>query len=118
MMGHGYEHGLYGFGKVIIHSKLVYLLREKICIYIWCYANMFCRQYDLKGIYTDMVISELEEAIYYCVPASTADIEKSNTLFASSLKEMFIAHETMGVEASALMKELYKKDGKNDMVIF
>ena len=118
MMGHGYEHGLYGYGRVIINHNLVYLLRGKICIYVWCYANMFCRQYDLKGIYTDMVISEMEEAIFYCVPASAADIIVSNTLFASSLKEMFIAHESIGTEAVSLMKGKYKKNGKNHVIDF
>ena len=39
MLGHGTEEGLIGFNRFFINSSLVYLLREKICVCIWCNAD-------------------------------------------------------------------------------
>lgn len=36
MLGHGTEKGLLGYDRYIIDSTLVYLLREKECVCIWC----------------------------------------------------------------------------------
>ncbi len=43
MLGHGDNCGLYGFDRMIINSKLVYLLREKICVCIWCHADQLSK---------------------------------------------------------------------------
>ena len=65
MLGHGTGWGLLGHGRFVIDSSLVYLLREKDCVCIWCNANDFVEQYGLKGFYTGMIISEMDEA-YMC----------------------------------------------------
>ena len=84
MLGHGTEKGLLGFNKFVIDSTWVYLLREKMCVCIWCNADVFVKKYGLKGFYTGMIISEYEEAIMYCVP--TNSITESNTDFALAIK--------------------------------
>lgn len=88
MMGHGTEYGLIGYGyNYVIDSKWVYILREKMCAYIWCNANVFVDKYELKGFYTGMIISEIEEAYMYSVNfRDSAEITYSNELFADSLK--------------------------------
>ena len=86
MLGHGSEKGLFGFGKFIIDSTLVYLLREKICVCIWCNSDEFVKKYKLKGFYTGMIISEYEEAIMYCVPTHSQWIYESNIDFALAIK--------------------------------
>jgi len=88
MLGHGTEHGLIGHKRLIIDSGLVYLLKGKPgSVYIWCNADVFVKKYDLKGFYTGMIISEIEEAYLYCVNFRTsADIDDSNKLFADSIK--------------------------------
>lgn len=86
MLGHGTEKGLLGFNKFVIDSTLVYLLREKICVCIWCNADIFVEKYGLKGFYTGMIISEHEEAIMYCVPTNSFWISESNTDFALAIK--------------------------------
>src|SRR5690606_14597319 len=68
MLGHGNENGLFGFDRFVIDSNFVYLLREKICVCIWCNADVFVKKYRLKGFYTGMIISEYDEALLYCVP--------------------------------------------------
>ena len=87
MMGHGDGNGLFGFGHYMIDSKLGYLLREKECVAIWCFANSFFLKYELTGFYTGMIISEHDEACYMGIyHATDAQIESSNTLFSSSIQ--------------------------------
>ena len=86
MLGHGTEKGLIGFNKLVIDSSWVYLLREKICVFIWCNANVFVEKYRLKGFYTGMIISEYEEAIMCCVPTNLFWINESNIDFAMAIK--------------------------------
>ena len=86
MLGHGTEKGLLGFRRFVINSTLVYLLRDKNCVCIWCNANEFVKKYGLKGFYTGMIISEYEEAIMFCISTSPQWITESNTDFALAIK--------------------------------
>ncbi|MCK9445607.1 hypothetical protein M0Q50_01795 [bacterium] len=87
MLGHGTEDGLLGYNRFVINSELVYLLREKLCVCIWCNADKFVEKYSLKGFYTGMIISEYEEAIMFCVNATNTEIYNSNVLFAKAIKD-------------------------------
>lgn len=109
MLGHGDQHGLYGFNRMIIESKWVYLLREKICICIWCHADQFFRRYNLKGFTTGMFISDFMEANLYCVQASDSEINESNTKFALSMKNCIDSSDLL-----ANLSEEYNTD--NDLV--
>jgi hypothetical protein len=86
MLGHGTEKGLIGYNKLVIDSSLVYLLRDKECVCIWCNADLFVLKYGLKGFYTGMIISEIEEAIMCCVPSTSHWINESNIDFALAIK--------------------------------
>jgi hypothetical protein len=70
-----------------IDSNYVYLLRDKIGVYIWCNANVFVERNGLKGFYTGMIISEYEEALYECVNTTYHEIEESNVLFSNTIEE-------------------------------
>lgn len=87
MLGHGTESGLLGFGRYIINSEHVQLLKNKNCIFIWCNAKVFTTKYKLDGFATGMIISELTEAIDYCINTNSSEIELSNKLFANALKK-------------------------------
>lgn len=87
MLGHGTESGLLGHGRYIIDSTMVYLLREKICVSIWCNADVFVKKYGLKGFYTGMIISEFEEAYMFGINANWGWIQESNQDFALAIKE-------------------------------
>lgn len=99
MMGHGTEIGLASIidgrlERYIIDSTLVYLLREKICVCIWCNADVFFKKYllnDTQGLYTGMIISEHEEALLYSIKTNSEQILESNILFAESIKEFIDA---------------------------
>ena len=86
MLGHGTNNGLFGYNRFIIDSNDVNILREKEVIAIWCNADEFIKKYNLKGFYTGMFISEIDEAYYEGVYGLTIEeIEKSNNDFAKIL---------------------------------
>ena len=92
MLGHGYSDGLlapYGgkqFARTIVDSKLVYLLKDRKCMGIWCYANEFAEKYGLKGLFSGMVISEIEEAYDNCIDITGEDINLCNEQYARDLE--------------------------------
>ena len=93
MMGHGSPYGLFSCAKFktldysgfIINNKNVELLRNKECIYIWCNADKFIKEHNLKGLYSGMFISEVSEAEYCGVPSSQEVVNESNNYFANEL---------------------------------
>jgi hypothetical protein len=103
ILGHGTEKGLLGFNRYIIDSTWIYLLREKNCVCIWCNANVFVKKYNLKGFYTGMIISEVEEAEMYNLPTNWQWINESNKDFAFAIKES-IDEENM-LEKTKLLYE-------------
>jgi len=99
MLGHGYHGGLYGFGRVVLDSTFVYILREKALVCIWCNADKFVSKYDLNGLYTGMIISDSDEAdMFLNLEYSVSDIKTSNELFASSIKNSIEILDTRIVE--------------------
>ena len=94
-LGHGCPFGLFGFGKLFIDSSFVYLLKDKSCVYIWCNADAFVKKYNLKGFYTGMIISEVDEAHMFGMYPTQTQIDNSNKLFAESIRKSFIASEVL-----------------------
>lgn len=88
MMGHGCDKGLYDSSfNLVIGSDLVYLLREKTTIGIWCNADEFYKKYGMRGLCTGMIISEYMEANLYCVDVNYDEIENSNADFSRAFSE-------------------------------
>jgi hypothetical protein len=95
MMGHGSPNGLFKVGNFpsfeetfVIDKNHVQLLNEKEeNVYIWCHADKFVNYYELKGFYTGMFISEVDEAYYCGLPGTTQDIvDESNYGFTNIIK--------------------------------
>ena len=111
MLGHGYEGGLFGFDRVVINSELVYLLREKQCVCIWCNAQYFVEKYELKGFYTGMIISDDMEANMYCVNTKPKEIKESNALFAKAI--------LAGIDKKDMLTEVVNNyKGNTDIIEF
>jgi hypothetical protein len=90
MMGHGTPSGLMnvanlGKGTFTIDRSHVELLRNKHCIFIWCNADKFVERYQLKGLYTGMFISEVNEAMFCNVVANQDEVDESNSTFSDIL---------------------------------
>ena len=111
MLGHGNEYGLFSksdkngdYRRFLITDRHVQFLRDKTCIGIWCYANKFAEKYRLHGLFTGMIISELQEAIDLGVPATKDEINKEMEKFTIRLKDCV---ETYGLEQTPLrMREM------------
>ena len=111
MLGHGNEYGLFSksdkngdYRRFLITDRHVQFLRDKTCIGIWCYANKFAEKYRLHGLFTGMIISELQEAIDLGVPATKDEINKEMEKFTTRLKDCV---ETYGLEQTPLrMREM------------
>jgi hypothetical protein len=117
MLGHGtgdgmgfveYQGGYAAYITRLIDSSLVYLLREKKDnIYIWCHADEFVKKYGLSGFSTGMFISEMDEADYYNVKATQAEIDESNDRFAKVVRNY--VHKD-GETLKNILKEDYVLD--------
>ena len=102
MMGHGAPNGLFGGSGMIIDETFIDLLQTKETVYIWCHVDKFVNKYNLKGFYTGMFISELDEAIYCGVTDGTQEhIDYSNELFAHTVGQ-FIETEYLLENTKAL----------------
>ena len=110
MLGHGNEYGLFSkpdkkgdYRRFLITDRHVQFLRDKTCIGIWCYANKFAEKYKLHGLFSGMIISELQEAIDMGVPATRDEIDREMEKFTIRLKDCM---DTYGLEQIPLrMKE-------------
>ena len=87
MMGHGWSGGLFGFRNTRFDMRFVPLLREKLCVCIWCNADEFFKRHNLIGFYTGMFISEVKEASYFGIKITQEKIDYSNNLFAGLMNE-------------------------------
>jgi hypothetical protein len=90
MLGHGSPWGLmsvgqfsYGGNYIVDLTMVDLLIGKKDNIYIWCNADQFVLNNGLKGFFSGMFISELEEANYYDFRDLEQDlIDESNHGFA------------------------------------
>jgi len=111
MLGHGNEYGLFSkpekngdYKRFLITDKHVQFLRGKTCIGIWCHANLFAERYGLHGLFSGMIISELQEAVDYNIEVTKDMIDKEMEKFTIRLKDCI---ETYGLEQTPMrMKEL------------
>ena len=93
MLGHGNQYGLFSkpnkngkYERFLITDRHVQFLRDKTCIGIWCHADQFAEKYGLHGLFSGMIISELQEAIDYHIDATKEEIDSEMVLFTKRLK--------------------------------
>ncbi len=121
MLGHGNQYGLFSkpdkngeYNRFLITDRHVQFLREKTCIGIWCHANKFAERYGLHGLFSGMIISELQEAIDYEIHATKEEIDVEMEKFSLRLNECI---DRFGLaEASLRMRDL--DDVKSELTIF
>ena len=121
MLGHGNQYGLFSmpdksgkYNRFLITDKHVQFLRTKTCIGIWCHANLFAEQYGLHGLFSGMIISELQEAIDYNIITTKEEIEHEMEKFTLRLKECI--HRFGLKETPDRIKEL--DDVKSELTSF
>lgn len=89
VMGHGTPYGLLDVNKNYLfgYGMVTTFKNNDTNIYIWCKANDYVKDLNLKGFATGMIISELKEARWYDIKCTLGQIEESNELFVNSIKD-------------------------------
>ena len=89
LLGHGSDAGLFrlekGLYTLYVGRSMAYCLRRHPVIGVFCHSRHFAEPLRLHGLFTGMVISELEEANMYDIQTTEAELERENRLFASTL---------------------------------
>ena len=120
MLGHGTEDGLFSITKegktkrLMIYNRHVGFLRNKECIGIWCYANKFAEEYKLHGLFSGMIISELDEAQEKDVSTTQEEIDREMIKFVIRLRDCIARYGLK--ETPQRMKEL--DDVKSELTRF
>ncbi len=121
MLGHGNKYGLFSmpdhdgvYRRFMIDGRYVQFLRDKTCIGIWCYANQFAERYNLHGLFSGMIISELQEAIDNGITATKEEIDVEMVKFTQRLRGC-IDHYGLK-DTPSRMKEL--DDVKSELTTF
>lgn len=88
LLGHGADKGLFSreddsrelFGRLIVnHSHAFYLRRHQgNIVAVWCHADLFARVEGLHGLFSGMIITELEEAALYGIRTTRAELDREN----------------------------------------
>lgn len=111
MLGHGNQYGLFSipnkngkYERFLITDRHVQFLRDKSCIGIWCYANQFAEKYGLYGLFSGMIISEIQEAIDLNIEATKEEIDREILKFTCRLRDCIDKYDLY--EIPQRMKEL------------
>lgn len=121
MLGHGNQYGSFSvpdkdgiYRRFMVDGRYVQFLRDKTCIGIWCYANLFAEQYYLHGLFSGMIISELQEAIDNGITTTKEEIDLDMVKFTQRLRDCI---ERYGLKDTPMrMKEL--DDVKSELTTF
>lgn len=104
MLGHGNEWGLFStpsrsgrYERLMVSGRHAEFLRSKPCVGIWCHADAFARHYGLRGLFSGMIISEMEEAALYGVPTTEEELKEELDKFA---RRLAFCIERYGMEAT------------------
>jgi len=123
MMGHGSPFGLFSMGQFkkcggyIIDQTIVPLLEERDnSVFIWCNADRFVNEYELKGFYSGMFISEVGEAIYCGLPGTPQEVvDESNFGFCNIISK-YISEDTNTIHKN--VKKEYGLIAENNSVAY
>ena len=99
LLEHGSGKGLFyraddskeGFDKVIVGHPHTYHLRKHRgnIVAVWCNADQFARAEGLHGLFTRMIVSELNEALLYQVETTQEELDRENVKLAMRLRTLF-----------------------------
>lgn len=122
LLGHGCgEFGLLDmksrFGVLnIVGSQHVQFLRDKLVVGVFCNANMFAERYGLTGLFTGMIISEMQESIDWNVSATIDEILDENMHFANNLN--YCIEECKSLKEVPGMMRGFIKENSSPLVRF
>ena len=105
LLGHGSDKGLFfrkddskdEYDKVIVSHAHAYHLRKHggNIVAVWCNADQFARAEGLHGLFTGMIVSELNEALLYQVETTQEELDRENVKLAMRLRSLLDARIPM-----------------------
>ena len=88
LLGHGSDKGLFwrkddtqpGFDGILVgHRHAFHLRRHGVnLVAVFCHANMFAIGNGLHGLFSGMIVTEMEEAVEYGITTSKEELEGEN----------------------------------------
>ena len=88
LLGHGSDKGLFwrkddtqpGFDGILVGHRHSFHLRRHGAnlVAVFCHANMFAASNGLHGLFSGMIITEMEEAVEYDISTSEEELEREN----------------------------------------
>lgn len=121
MIGHGSPEGMFSVGKfpatwgyVIDQQMVPYFREKKECLYMWCNADQFVKKHNLKGFYSGMFISELNETYFCGFDANQEQMDEANELFCETFQKYLT--EDMH-SAYTHVKRVYGQKAKENPII-
>lgn len=98
LLGHGSDKGLFfreddsnnEFDKIIVgHSHRYHLHNHgSNIVAVWCNADQFALAEGLHGLFTGMIVSELNEALLYQVETTQEELDRENVKLARRLRAL------------------------------
>lgn len=98
LLGHGSDKGLFfrkddskdEYDKVIVSHAHAYHLRKHggNIVAVWCNADQFAHAEGLHGLFTGMIVSELNEALLYQVETTQEELDCENVKLARRLRAL------------------------------
>lgn len=114
LLGHGTGDGLFTrqddtkeeFTKLIDHSFSHILKKHNGRLFaIFCHAKDFAEKEHLHGLFSGMIISEMEEAESYGIPTTIEELDKENIKLAKNLR-VLLDKEIPWCEIPRMMQSL------------
>ena len=84
--GHGSPDGLFGTEGYVLSSKNVEFVKAKYVIGVWCYAKDFAKKFPLRGFFTSMYISNIDEAFLVLPSIGSNRVPTSEEITQSEIK--------------------------------
>ena len=93
LLGHGTDAGLFrleeeGEYRLYAGHTVAYALRKHPVIGIWCHADLFARKECLHGLFSGMIVSEMQEAQEYGIACSQEELDRENVNLAERLRAL------------------------------
>ena len=98
LLGHGSDKGLFFrrddtqnvFDRIIVgHSHAYHLRRHgSNIVAVWCNADMFARAEGLHGLFTGMIVSEMDEASLYGIATTQDELDRENAKLALRMRRL------------------------------
>ncbi len=111
--GHGTPEGLYGSmdGRLLVSAENMHLIKARQAFFLWCHAADFCQPNGLKGLASDMFISNNVEAEYNGIEGySQEEINRTNVNTYNLMNQMIREGVPLSEWCDTLMESLDPTD--------